>query len=52
MKFDFEKFDEQQKIEISKKFQKLIVIYNNVFFFVMRSLSSIKKTALSTHFEL
>ena len=32
IKFDFEKLDEQRKIEINKKFQKLIVIYNNVFF--------------------
>ena len=33
MKFDFDKFNEQRKIKISKKFQKLIVIYNNVLFF-------------------
>ena len=52
MKFDFDNSDQQRKIEINKKFQKLIVIYNNVLFFVMRSSSSIKKTAFSAHFEL
>ena len=43
IKPDFDNFDQQRKIEINKKFQKLIVIYNNVFFFAVKSSSSIKK---------
>ena len=50
MKFDFEKLDEQRKINVNKKFQKLIVIYNNVFF-VIKSSSLIKKTTFAAHFE-
>ena len=33
MKFDFENLDKQRRTKINKKFQKLIVIYNNVLFF-------------------
>ena len=52
MKFDFEKFGEQRKTKISKKFQKLIVIYNNVLFFCNEAAIVDKKNSIFNTFRV
>ena len=52
MKFKLEKFDEQRKTEISKKFQKFIVIYNNVFFFCNETVIVDKKNNIFNTFRV
>ena len=52
IKFDFDKFDEQQKTKINKKFQKVIVIYNNVLFFCNEIVIVDKKNNIFNTFRI
>ena len=52
MKFDFDKLNEQRKIKINKKFQKFIVIYNNVLFFYNKIVIVDKKNNIFNTFQV
>ena len=52
MKSDFKKLDEQRKTKINKKFQKLIMIYNNVLFFCNEIVIVDKKNSTFNTFRI